>query len=69
MKNLVSMGGQHQGVFGFPGCPGENFQLCDIMRHLLNLGAYLEPIQSTLIQAQVSLIETADLLHASLNKC
>ena len=29
------------GVYGFPGCPGEEFELCDIMRELLSNGAYL----------------------------
>jgi len=52
MKNLVTMGAQHQGVFGFPGCPGEDLVLCELMRQLLNLGAYIEPIQNILIQAQ-----------------
>ena len=42
-----------KGVFGFPGCPGEDLFLCELMRRLLNLGAYLEPIQNILIQAQV----------------
>lgn len=42
-----------KGVFGFPGCPGEDLVLCEIMRRLLNLGAYLDPIQNILIQAQV----------------
>ena len=29
------------GVYGFPGCPGEQFELCDIMRELISIGAYL----------------------------
>ena len=29
------------GVYGFPGCQGEQFELCDIMRELLSIGAYL----------------------------
>jgi len=52
MKTLVSVGGQHQGVFGFPRCPGENVYLCDLVRDLLNYGAYIELVQSFLIQAQ-----------------
>merc|ERR1719219_1923027 len=51
MKNLVTMGGQHQGVFGFPGCPGEDLFLCELLRRLLNF-AYFEPIQNILIRAQ-----------------
>ena len=32
MKNLITFGAQHQGVFGFPNCPGEMIALCDIVR-------------------------------------
>ena len=53
MKNLVTIAGQHQGVFGIPGCPGESQELCNIMRELLYLGAYNELVQSILVQAQV----------------
>lgn len=52
MKNLVTMGAQHQGVFGIPGCPGESQELCNIMRELLYLGAYVDLVQNTLVQAQ-----------------
>ena len=52
MKNLVTMGAQHQGVFGLPGCPGESQELCNIMRELLYIGAYNDFVQSTLVQAQ-----------------
>ena len=38
------MGGQHQGVFGIPDCPG-NVTLCEIMRRMLDLGAYLPVVQ------------------------
>ena len=55
MKNLVTIAGQHQGVFGIPGCPGESQQLCNIMRELLYLGAYNELVQSILVQAQVNI--------------
>ncbi|CAH3023982.1 unnamed protein product, partial [Porites evermanni] len=41
MLNLISFGGQHQGVYGFPHCPGENSTLCDIVRKILNEGAYI----------------------------
>lgn len=43
--NLVTMGGQHQGVFGFPNCPAPNVTLCEITRRLLDLGAYLPIVQ------------------------
>lgn len=52
MLNLISVGGQHQGVYGFPRCPGDNSTLCDIVRKLLNLGAYNSFVQNNLVQAE-----------------
>merc|ERR1711862_273762 len=52
MKNLVTIGSQHQGVFGLPGCPGEINFFCDIVRDLLNYGAYVDFVQDFLVQAQ-----------------
>eukprot|EP00005_Dracoamoeba_jomungandri_P003747 CAMPEP_0174256150 /NCGR_PEP_ID=MMETSP0439-20130205/5388_1 /TAXON_ID=0 /ORGANISM="Stereomyxa ramosa, Strain Chinc5" /LENGTH=271 /DNA_ID=CAMNT_0015338631 /DNA_START=128 /DNA_END=943 /DNA_ORIENTATION=- len=52
VHNLVSIGGQHQGVFGFPRCPGENSTLCEFVRKMLDLGAYLSFVQDSIIQAQ-----------------
>ena len=52
MKNLVTVGAQHQGVFGFPNCPGELVFFCDIVRDLLNYGVYTDLVQSILVQAQ-----------------
>lgn len=52
MVNLISFGGQHQGVYGFPRCPGESSTLCNYMRKLLNLGAYIPWIQNHLVQAE-----------------
>ncbi|CAL1526942.1 unnamed protein product [Lymnaea stagnalis] len=46
MLNLVSFGGQQQGVYGFPRCPGENETLCDLVRKLLNVGAYVSLVQA-----------------------
>ena len=54
MRNLVSMGGQHQGVYGFPRCPGESVTLCNLLRKLLSFGAYVDVVQDVLVQAQVS---------------
>ena len=54
MRNLVTLSSQHQGVFGFPNCPGESLALCEVMRQLLSIGAYNEVVQSILVQAQVS---------------
>merc|ERR1712227_619037 len=52
MKNLITFGAQHQGVFGFPQCPGEMNFFCDIVRDLLNYGAYVDFVQNILVQAQ-----------------
>ncbi|XP_064604574.1 palmitoyl-protein thioesterase 1-like [Liolophura sinensis] len=52
MKNLISVGGQHQGVYGFPRCPGDNSTLCNWVRKLLNLGAYNSYVQENLVQAE-----------------
>lgn len=38
------MGGQHQGVFGIPDC-SSNITLCEIMRRMIDLGAYLPLVQ------------------------
>jgi len=50
--NLISIGGQHQGVFGFPKCPGSNVTLCEWVRDLLNFGAYESFVQDHLVQAE-----------------
>merc|ERR1711872_781595 len=52
MHNLISFGGQHQGVYGFPRCPGNNSAICNYVRELLNLGAYNDFVQSFLCQAE-----------------
>jgi len=52
MKNLITFGGQHQGIYGLPNCPGENHVICDYIRRLLNYGAYKYWIQSRLVQAE-----------------
>ena len=49
MLNLISFGGQHQGVYGLPHCP---WSICKIVRRLLNKGAYVAWIQRYLVQAQ-----------------
>jgi palmitoyl-protein thioesterase len=50
--NLVTLGGQHQGVFGFPKCPGANATLCEIARELIDLGVYDSFVQNHLVQAE-----------------
>ncbi|XP_076055854.1 palmitoyl-protein thioesterase 1 isoform X6 [Oratosquilla oratoria] len=51
MHNLISIGGQQQGVFGLPMCPDGNF-ICEEIRRLLNMGAYIDWIQDYLVQAE-----------------
>ena len=52
MRNLITVGSQHRGVFGFPNCPGEMNKFCDIVRDLLNFGVYTDFVQGFLVQAQ-----------------
>lgn len=52
VHNLITIGGQHQGVYGLPHCPGVDYSLCEYIRELLDYGAYLSYIQTTLVQAQ-----------------
>ncbi|XP_006867646.1 PREDICTED: palmitoyl-protein thioesterase 1 [Chrysochloris asiatica] len=52
MINLISIGGQHQGVFGLPRCPGESSHVCDLIRKTLNVGAYSQAVQERLVQAE-----------------
>ena len=52
MINLISIGGQHRGVYGMPRCLGANYTLCDVMRKLLSEGALEPEVQSKLVQAQ-----------------
>ncbi|XP_050571112.1 palmitoyl-protein thioesterase 1 isoform X3 [Cygnus atratus] len=52
MFNLISVGGQHQGVYGFPRCPGESSHICDWIRKTLDLGAYTQAVQEHLVQAE-----------------
>ena len=56
IKNLVSVGGPQQGVYGLPKCLGENHRLCDYVRRLLNYGAYIGWIQRLLVQARTILL-------------
>lgn len=51
MKSLITLGGQHQGVFGLPHCPGDN-KICSVVRSLLDMGAYTKFVQDRSVQAQ-----------------
>lgn len=50
MKVLVSVGGQHQGVYGLPHCTGG--PICDVIRKVLSVGIYWGWLQNGLVQAQ-----------------
>jgi|EP00802_Teleaulax_amphioxeia_P018476 palmitoyl-protein thioesterase len=51
VRNLISIGGPQQGVFGLPECLGEK-GVCEEVKKLLDLGAYTPLVQSRLVQAQ-----------------
>jgi len=51
MNNLISLGGQHQGVFGIPSCPSLSYKACENIRLLLNSVAYSSWVQNYLVQA------------------
>lgn len=50
VKNFVSLGGQHQGVFGLPNCP--NKQICRGIKFILTEGAYSPFAQAHIVPAQ-----------------
>lgn len=52
MKNLISLGGQHQGVYGLPNCGSLEHKVCDYLRRILNHGAYLSFVQNRFVQAE-----------------
>lgn len=51
MLNYISLGGQHQGVYGLPNCASLYHSMCDYIRRMLNYGAYYRMVQEKLIQA------------------
>lgn len=51
IKNLITLGGQHQGVFGLPNCPSLSSRTCERFRQLLNHAAYTDFMQNYLVQA------------------
>jgi len=52
MVNLVTLGSQHQGVYGLPRCLGDNVKLCNYVRLLLNHGVYKKWIQRFVTPAE-----------------
>ncbi|XP_059053967.1 palmitoyl-protein thioesterase 1 [Achroia grisella] len=51
VKNLITLGGQHQGVYGLPHCGALQHETCDYVRKLLNYAAYYSWVQKALVQA------------------
>ncbi|XP_002061149.3 palmitoyl-protein thioesterase 1 [Drosophila willistoni] len=51
MRTLISLGGQHQGVFGLPKCPTLSTSTCESISKLLNVAAYEDWVQDELVQA------------------
>lgn len=49
MKNLISLGGQHQGVYGIPNC--EKGIICNLLIKLINYFVYWNIIQQNSVQA------------------
>uniref|UniRef100_A0A1B6H0L4 Palmitoyl-protein thioesterase 1 n=1 Tax=Cuerna arida TaxID=1464854 RepID=A0A1B6H0L4_9HEMI len=52
MHNFISLGGQHQGVYGLPNCFYPQHKICDYVRKLLNIGAYWGWLQNYFVQAE-----------------
>jgi len=50
--NLVSIGGQHQGVADIPDCTSVNSTMCSLVEELLAFGAYSSIAQDNVVQAQ-----------------
>lgn len=49
--NFISIGGQHQGVYGLPNCASLSHASCNYLRRLLNHAAYIRWVQRSLVQA------------------
>lgn len=47
--NLVTMGGQHQGVADIPSCTSPNETICSIVEELLAFGAYTSFVQNNVV--------------------
>jgi len=52
VHNLITMGGQHQGVANIPRCTELNTTICSFIEQLLDYGAYNYIVQNLVVQAQ-----------------
>jgi len=50
--NLITMGGQHQGVADIPDCVNVNETICNWVEYFLDFGAYNPVAQNFVVQAQ-----------------
>lgn len=50
--NLITLGAQHQGIFGLPRCASEKHYICRITDRLFNIGFYNPSVQSHFVPAQ-----------------
>ncbi|KAL6079966.1 Palmitoyl-protein thioesterase 1 [Balamuthia mandrillaris] len=50
--NLISIGGQHQGVADIPNCVTPNTTICTIVNEVLGFGVYNYFVQRSIVQAQ-----------------
>ncbi|OAD60449.1 Palmitoyl-protein thioesterase 1 [Eufriesea mexicana] len=51
IKNFISLGGQHQGVFGLPNCGTMKRNVCSYVARIIKYGAYTRFVQKKFIQA------------------
>eukprot|EP01135_Chromosphaera_perkinsii_P002162 Nk52_evm96s217 gene=Nk52_evmTU96s217 len=52
VRNMISIGGQHEGVFGIPNCVGKHSGWCNFTKKLIEMGAYKSFVQNRVVQAQ-----------------
>ncbi|KAJ8880988.1 hypothetical protein PR048_017461 [Dryococelus australis] len=52
VQNLISIGGQHQGIFGLPDCNYFKQKWCSYISKVLTYAAYEKWVQDELVQAQ-----------------
>jgi palmitoyl-protein thioesterase len=52
VKNFISFGGQHQGIYGLPNCPiSSSMSPCNLLRKFLNIFAYTDWSQKHIAQS------------------
>lgn len=51
MRNLITFGGQHQGVYGVPNCD-PSLKVCDLLRQIATSLLYQKEVQDNSVQAE-----------------